>query len=155
MKGYRITNAKHAGTAFDGDASQIHGGRWNSPGHAVVYLADHPATAGFEILVHARGAQLLMNDYVFFEAGIPDDLILMIDLANLPNGWDSNPHSNASTDFGDAWLISMASLALYVPSAVVPRAFNFLLNPHHPDINNLTIGPPESFRFDRRLVENK
>ena len=153
MKAYRITNAQYANTAFDGDASKVHGGRWNSPGHAVVYLADHPATAGFEILVHARGAQLLINHYVFFEAEIPDDLILMVDLANLPSGWNANPHTNASTDFGDAWLTSMASLALYVPSAVVPRAFNILLNPDHPDFDKVTIDSPEPFRFDRRLVE--
>lgn len=153
MKAYRITHAQYADTAFDGNASKIHGGRWNSTGHAVVYLADHPATAGFEILVHARAAQLLIHEYILFETAIPDDSILMIDLANLPPGWDANPHTNASTDFGDSWLTSMASLALCVPSAVVPRAFNILLNPRHSDFGNVAIGPPEPFRFDRRLVE--
>lgn len=120
----------------------------------MVYLADHPATAGFEILVHARAPQLLIHDYILFEAEIPDDLILMINLANLPSGWNANPHTNTSTDFGDAWLTSMASLALCVPSAVVPRAFNTLLNPLHPEFGNVTIGPPEPFRFDRRLVQS-
>ena len=42
---------------------------------------------------------------------------------------------------------------LQVPSAVVPEEHNFLVNPLHPDFEQLTIGDPEPFEFDERLVD--
>lgn len=48
---------------------------------------------------------------------------------------------------------SHLSLAvLEVPSAVVPREVNFLLNPAHPDPGGWSVVASEPFRFDRRLL---
>ncbi|MFB9868734.1 RES family NAD+ phosphorylase [Vreelandella sulfidaeris] len=35
-------------------------------------------------------------------------------------------------DVGDGWLASDQSLALALPSVVVPRELNYMLNPAHP-----------------------
>jgi hypothetical protein len=40
---------------------------------------------------------------------------------------------------------------LRVPSAVVPLAFNFLLNPLNSDFAHIVVGPPQPFTFDPRL----
>ncbi|RMS24040.1 hypothetical protein ALP71_02375, partial [Pseudomonas coronafaciens pv. garcae] len=43
------------------------------------------------------------------------------------------PAPPASASFGDAWLASGQSLALAVPSVIIPREYNYLLNVQHPE----------------------
>ena len=47
---YRVCRAKHA--RLDGYGAMLAGGRWNSPGRAVVYLAESVSLAVLENLVH-------------------------------------------------------------------------------------------------------
>jgi hypothetical protein len=39
-----------------------------------------------------------------------------------------------------------------VPSAIIPTAANFLINPSHPDFGKVVIEQPERFAFDPRLL---
>ena len=41
---------------------------------------------------------------------------------------------------------------LEVPSVIVEREGNYLLNPAHPDFSSSVIGEPEPFTFDVRLM---
>jgi RES domain-containing protein len=41
---------------------------------------------------------------------------------------------------------------LKVPSVVVPEEFNYLLNPSHPDRDNIRIKAPVVYHFDSRLT---
>jgi RES domain-containing protein len=65
--------------------------------------------------------------------------------------WNSaRPVSNAARAIGDAWLAQRASVALSVPSVLVPQERNLLLDPAHPRFPAVIIGPPQHFRFDDR-----
>jgi RES domain-containing protein len=44
------------------------------------------------------------------------------------------------------------SAVLELPSVIIPSESNFLLNTSHPDFKLITIGKPEAFSFDSRLV---
>ena len=44
------------------------------------------------------------------------------------------------------------SLVLRVPSAVIPSAGNYLINPEHAQFKSAVIDPPEPFAFDPRLL---
>ena len=52
---------------------------------------------------------------------------------------------------GDAWVRKGETCVLGVPSAVVPREGNYLLNPSHPDMPHITTDPAEPFTFAPRL----
>jgi hypothetical protein len=39
-----------------------------------------------------------------------------------------------------------------VPSVVLPADRNVLINPAHPQMRNIRVGPAEQFGFDRRLL---
>ena len=54
---------------------------------------------------------------------------------------------------GDEWLRSRASPVLRVPSVIIPGENNFLLDPAHADFAKLSIGKPQDFRFDPRLIK--
>lgn len=127
------------------------GGRWNSPGRAVVYASENRATAALEILVHVRRAQLLRDDYIIFELDVPDELVATLEPRVLPEGWDAAIETSASTDIGDAWFDLRASVALRVPSVAIRGETNLLLNPEHPNFEKVVVRPPERFLFDRRL----
>ena len=47
---YRVCRARYA--RLDGEGAKLVGGRWNSPGRAVVYMAESVALAVIENLVH-------------------------------------------------------------------------------------------------------
>ena len=49
---WRLTKARLAAIAFDGEGARVEGGRWNPKGVAVVYLSDHPALAALETPVN-------------------------------------------------------------------------------------------------------
>ena len=150
---YRITKTKYAATAFEGVGAKLAGGRWNSVGRAVVYTSEHPATAALEILVHVKRSQLLRDHYSVIVAEVPDDLIAQLDPAALQKGWDAPEEGKASTDVGDAWFDAQVSVGLRVPSAVLRGQFNVLLNPLHPDWEQVALGELEAFLFDARLAE--
>ena len=54
---------------------------------------------------------------------------------------------------GDAWVASGASLALLVPSVLVPQQRNILINPADPDVPTAAgSARAEPFDFDPRLA---
>jgi RES domain-containing protein len=62
-----------------------------------------------------------------------------------------SPPVAASRAFGGAWLDEGATLGLVVPSVIVPRDTNYVLNVLHPQFPRLKIAEPEPFSFDERL----
>lgn len=146
---WRIVRAEFAATAFSGEGAFRFGGRWNSKGRRVVYTAGSVSLAGMEMLVHLSRKDIL-GEYVLVRATIPAGL-QVVDAAELPIGWDSDPPGMPSQAFGDAWVDGAASAVLTVPSCVVPYEANYLLNPAHPDFADVTIDEPVPFRFDPRL----
>jgi RES domain-containing protein len=138
MIGWRLCRRSYAD--LNGDGARRFGGRWNSPGRPVVYLAEHPALAALEVRVHLDlPFELLPVDFVLMRVLLPDA---------------ATERSNASTSTvaaGDAWLSEARSLILHVASVLVPHSWNLLLNPRHPDAARAVIEETEVFRFDPRL----
>ena len=135
---WRLCRRLHAD--LTGEGARLFGGRWNSPGRPVVYLAEHPALAALEVRVHLDlPFELLPADFVFMQVAIPDD----------PNTLFANAGDSVSV--GNAWLIEAASAALRVPSVLVPHASNVLWNPRHPEAAQALVREIEPFDFDPRL----
>jgi RES domain-containing protein len=151
MKAWRISKQKHARTAFSGDGARLYGGRWNSPGVPVVYVAESQSLAVLEVLVHLD-APALLEKYVFLEVGFDASLVTDLDRNSLPKNWQSDPVPEAIQAIGDRWVLSGDSAVLRVPSILVPEESNFLLNPRHPDFRKIGVSRPQPFRFDPRLA---
>jgi RES domain-containing protein len=146
---WRITKRKHAKTAFSGSGARKYGGRWNSPGTAVVYTAQTQSLAVLEMLVHLDGPELLQR-YVLIGVEIEERLVREIEL--LPSNWRADPAPVGMRKIGDEWVESGTSPVLRVPSRLIPGESNFLLNPAHPDFGKLVISEPIMFDFDQRLA---
>jgi RES domain-containing protein len=150
---WRIVQRRLASHAFSGDGARRYGGRWNSPGIAVVYTAQSQSLAALEILVHIDSGELLQN-YNAIPITVDESLIMRTDASTLPRNWRAYPSTKATRLLGDTWLIEEKTAVLQVPSAVIPTESNFLLNPGHRDFCKLTAGKSIAFKFDSRLARN-
>src|SRR5262249_30224678 len=146
---WRICRRPYA--AFDGEGARQAGGRWNHRGVAVVYTSATLSLAALECFVHLDPSDA-PTDLVVIPAAIPDRAARReIAAATLPPSWRRYPGSDALADLGTAWVRAGASAILVVPSAIVPRERNFLLNPAHPDFRQVRLGAAEPFSFDPRM----
>jgi len=150
---WRIVKAKHAPNGFDGQGARSAGGRWNSPGVAMVDTAQSAALAALEILVHVNNS-ILLSSYVLIPCSFDTRLVLQLDRAHLPARWREYPAVPSLQSLGDAWIKNGLSAVMVVPSAVVAMESNYLLNPAHPDFGAIEIGAPQPFDFDARLVRD-
>jgi RES domain-containing protein len=150
-RAFRLVKRRHARHAFDGEGARLYGGRWNPPGIALVYASQSLSLAALELLVHLD-ASAILTSYAACGVEFADALVEDLDARRLPRGWRSSPPPSALQALGAAWARERRSAVLRVPSAVVPREDNFLLNPAHPYFRRVTLHAPEPFDLDPRLV---
>jgi RES domain-containing protein len=77
-------------------------------------------------------------DYVFCHLDIPDDVATEV----LEPG---------TQELGDGWVRAARTVALLVPSTIVPIEQNVLLNPAHADFARIIAGPHTDIQVDARL----
>lgn len=149
---WRIIHEHTLKTAFSGDGSYKHGGRWNSRGYRVVYVADSLALATLEILVHGVPYETLKRFYCI-PAKIPEDLITEVNQKKLPTNWRKDPQPATLQKIGNKWIKDHRSAVLRVPSAVIPVELNYIINPDHPDFSKIKIGRKQRHALDVRLAK--
>jgi RES domain-containing protein len=139
MKVWRVARAPFAD--LSGEGARLYGGRWNSPGRAMVYTAENPALAILEVRVHLDlEPDLVPDDYVLIEIELGDVPAAVLELA-----------PDDPVAFGDAWLARAAEPVLKAPSFIAPQSFNYLVNPAHSGAAAIHIVSTRPFSFDRRL----
>lgn len=149
MKVWRLTKVIH--TALDGEGAKRYGGRWNSKGNSMLYTSSSLSLALIEQLVHIDSDEI-PNDFVRMEIEIPNIFkIEKINLSDFPSDWKKMADPSWFKERGDIWLDKQITLALMVPSIIVPEEMNILLNPMHPGIKKLETLSIEPFTFDNRL----
>lgn len=152
---YRIaTDTKsYAADDLSGTGAKNTGGRWNSPGVAMVYTSTTRALACLETVVHLAAGGLPLNRYLV-EIVISDAVWARAQkyaASGLPVGWDAEPAGRVSIGLGDSWVASSASALLIVASVIVSEEFNILINPVHPDSATITATKTRKWLYDPRL----
>jgi RES domain-containing protein len=147
---YRITKCGYAAD-LSGTGARLYGGRWNSEGKPMLYLASSRSLAVLEVLVHLDPL-IIPGNYCLVEIEVPDDKITTVKVEQLPEDWRDISGPIILREFGDAFLKKQEHLLMKVPSSIVPAEYNYLLNPLHPDSFNVKLLKREPFGFDRRLL---
>ncbi|MFT4521534.1 MAG: RES domain-containing protein [Bacteroidia bacterium] len=152
MRVYRLSRKKYT-NALSGKGASQSNNRWNSKGTEVIYTAESRALALAEVAVHLSFATL-PSDFVMMEIEISDDChIAILDTSSLSKDWNAFPSPLSTMKLGDKFIESKSALALKVPSAVVAGDFNYLINPHHPDLNKIGLINISPFPIDGRLFK--
>jgi RES domain-containing protein len=145
-----MTTARRARAAFNGEGARLYGGRWNPKGVPLVYCAESRALAMLEMLVQDEP---LRARYVVIPATLPDGMALeRVERTKLPADWRTPRRLEDLRRIGGEWAASRRTVALAVPSAVLPDETNYLLNPLHPDFRRVRIGIPRALVTDVRLL---
>ena len=91
--------------------------------------------------------------YVMIEARIPARVkIERRSVDDLPADWRELKARETLRAIGSEWARKRTSAVLAVPSALIPAELNYLLNPLHPEFRLITVGKPDEFETDLRLI---
>lgn len=148
MELYRLTKSKYKND-LSGTGAFLAGGRWNNKGTYLLYIAASRSLAVVEALAHLVTAKNA-EPYSMLVLYVPDDVGIAVQT-------NSTLKSNWKTDLSytqalvDEWAKNNATLLLQVPSAIISKEYNFLLNPLHPQANKVKILEFEPFSLDLRL----
>jgi RES domain-containing protein len=147
---YRIAKCIYAND-LSGSGARLYGGRWNSLGKSMVYLASSRSLAVLEVLVHLSPT-IFPGDFCISEIEVPDNSILTMDVNSLPVNWQDISSLVKLKQLGDDFIKRQNYLLMKVPSAIVAKEFNYLLNPQHPAMTSVKVVSKLPFSFDERLV---
>jgi RES domain-containing protein len=145
MKVWRVSDH----TNLSGQGGMVSAARWHQKGTPVVYCADHPATALLEKLVHVD-IEDMPQGYTLITIEVPESASHRINASDLPDGWMSD--TQVTQAIGTNILSRVEHLLVWVPSALVPYAWNALLNPRHPEASGCLITDVISSLFDPRFI---
>jgi len=135
---------------LSGEGGKIASARWHTQGKLVVYLAESPAGAMIEHLVHLLYTRWKVPEtYDLLEVQAPEEVAIkeLLPLA----GVDWKEDLLLTRRIGDEWLAKRETPLARMPSAIMPRTWNILLNPQHPDAQQVRIEAVIRERFDNRL----
>jgi len=143
---WRISNYE----TLNGEGGLSYPGRWHSVGRPVVYLAASGPGALLETLVHLKlDAEDLPPSYKLMRVAVPAGKHF-VELAAGMGAWQKDMHHTQA--LGDTWLASKSSALAKVPSAIMPHATNWLLNPKHPQARSIRIAEVLTVEYDERLL---
>lgn len=135
---------------LDGHGAALYPGRWNRRGIPMIYTSTSPELAMLELLTKITPPTFGVRMAVEIE--LPDDATIedasSTVLANLLRGSQEDLR-----ELGSSWALATRSLALAVPSAVMPLSLNYLLNPRHPQAKRLRIVRQVPISLDERLLQ--
>ena len=134
---------------FSGKGAELFGGRWNLKGLPAVYTASSLSLCICETLVHSD-KDILPSNMFFAEISLPNECIL--------EDFFNEISLKHSLNIGSVWLKELKSLAIKVPSVLMPQSykgdFNVIINPLHKDFPKLKIQRVEPINFDTRFYGN-
>jgi RES domain-containing protein len=141
---YRLIHESVLAKGVDPFKPEAAEARWNSLGVQVAYTAESLALAAMEMLSY-WGRYRSLKGYQIFTIAIQDE-----DVEVIAGEVDASNYS-VTRPFGDAWAREGRSLALRVPSVVLPLSFNYLINPNHSRFGQAGVTNEGPLVFDSRI----
>lgn len=138
-------------TDLSGDGGRYVGGRWHRQGTPVIYTASSIALATLETLAHYDSSGLPFQRFLI-ELRIPAAVVAQATTLEPPDGWDTVPAGVPAADAGMRWLTAGTSLLCFVPSVIVRKERNLLINPLHADVAQIVVEDHGVFEYDPRLL---
>jgi RES domain-containing protein len=150
MRLWRVSNYAD----LSGEGGRRVAARWHERGRPTVYLAEHPALAILETLVHLDiDPDELPSHYQLLTVEVPHDVavedLTETALAAQIANWRQAP--DETRQLTRSWFGERRTALFRVPSVIVPAAYNYLLNPLHPEAARIAVAARETVRYDARL----
>ncbi|MFI5150289.1 MAG: RES family NAD+ phosphorylase [Bacteroidia bacterium] len=151
MEVFRISASIHAHSLTASGRAN----RWNLDGQKVIYTGGSRSLSTLELLV-SGGAISPSVKYLVMVISLADeeDLIQTILIRDLPGNWRFQEAYSELQAFGNKWYKKAENLILKVPSAVIPKEYNYVINLTHPAfLKKVKLVRKEAYFWDDRLVK--
>ncbi len=138
---------------LDGAGGRVAANRWNEPGNPAVYAAVSPSLAALETLANLD-VIAEFGERTLLQIELPDDYeeVSLEQTLRLREDAPPDDPELLTRGYGTQWLQEKRSLALLVPSFVMPYEQNVIINPLHPKAKGMKLLRRERMRLDQRLV---
>ena len=147
MTVFRITTAKWSNSL----TASGYAARWSSRGNMMIYTAESRSLACLENLVH-RSGEGSNSLYRIMLIEIPASLKTeTIDVSTLKEDWYTIENYNYCQEIGNKWLSEQRTAVLKVPSVIIKKESNYLINPRHSAFSQIKLSGTEEFDFDKRF----
>ena len=146
---YRIGKIKYKND-LTGDRARLNGGRWNHISLPCIYTSESRALALLEYTVNVN-IDDIPRALSITTIEIPDDKIEEPGVKELPGDWIQIPAPVSTKDFGTLFLKLQRTPILKIPSSIILKEYNFILNPQHADSKDFKIISVEDFVYDVRI----
>ena len=142
--------------AYSGRGAAETGQRWNSAGVRMAYASATLSLAILEYLASLGDRTLAPSDLVVVRAVLPKPAP-RDETAVIPSDWRTVPAPHSTRAFGDAWIQRGATLAIAVPSVILPAPpatteRNVLINPRHTRFDEIAYDAAVPIALDERLA---
>lgn len=128
--------------------------RWNKNDEFIIYTGSSRALSALELIVH-KSSIAVNTSYklLVIELKVGEKDIAEIPIDQLPKNWQSVKSYVALQSIGSDWYRKQKTLVLKVPSAIVLKEYNYLINTKHPDFSKkVKLNEVEDFLWDERLL---
>ena len=131
--------------------ASVNAARWNAKGRFVIYTAGSRSLACLENLVHRSGVWQGKMYKVMLIAFNDNIIIDSIEIDDLKKNWERIDNFSYCHTKASKWLNEGTAAILRVPSVIIKKEFNYLINPQHPDFKLIKLTGVEDFDFDQRF----
>lgn len=134
-----------------GQGAFLHGGRWNFKGERMLYTATNPSLAMLEMLVHLPNL-VIQTSFTLITIDLKIKQIAEIEANQLPPEWRDSDAPESLKRIGSGFLKDQQKPGLLVPSVVMPKDKNLLLNPVLLPENSIRILDKMDLELEKRLL---
>ncbi|HVW98103.1 MAG TPA: RES family NAD+ phosphorylase [Mucilaginibacter sp.] len=129
-------------------------GRWNFDDQFVIYTGSSRSLSSLELVVHQSSVSPAFKyKVVVISVADEEELVSQVLQSSLSKGWRSMTAYPETQMLGGRWYQQRSSLILKVPSAIVPKEYNYLINTSHPDFSSkVSLVRTEDYFWDERLL---
>ena len=146
---FRIVQEKYAASLL----SSGRAARWNEEGQHVIYTSASRSLATLELLVHLGNLKTASQYKVLvISVNRKQGVVEKLNEKMLPRNWREIAAYPVLQQLGSSWYRNRRSLVLQVPSVIIPRESNYIINTKHTEFqSNIRLIKKEAYFWDERL----
>lgn len=149
MQIYRLSRQPYSRN-LKGVGSKLFGGRWNHIGVPCIYAAESRALAILEYAANTETDEIPRNlNLITYE--VPEKEFKSFDIYELPGDWQLDPSPQSTKNFGAKLFEEKDCLGVKLPSIIVNKEYNYLINPLSDKLPLLKILDANDYSFDIRI----
>ncbi len=131
------------------EGAKITQGRWHSY-IPVIYTTETSSLAILELLGYFINQKFIQADYNLITLQVDSQQVTIEDIfPELPENWEENEETTRY--MGNAWFKSNRTCLLRVPSIHTPKESSILINPFHPEFNQISVIDIQKYNFSKKF----